>query len=43
MMNVRYLTTITSVSAQKKSDRTPRTFGTVGRTPCPAAKHSRSA
>jgi hypothetical protein len=33
MMNVRYLTTMTSSSAQKISDRIPRTFSCVGTRP----------
>jgi hypothetical protein len=39
----RYLNVTTNVIAQNTSDRTPRTFASVGATPCGPAKHSFSA
>ena len=43
MMNVRYLTTITSTSAHTISESTPSTFASVGGTACFPPKHSRTA
>jgi hypothetical protein len=40
MTNVRYFTTMTSVSAQKKSERMPSTFAGETAVPCGSAKHS---